>query len=52
MVRELDGLQDRLVALGDPDGELAGALDDRQQRLQDEGGPTAERLTEIAAELR
>ena len=51
-VRELSSLQDRLVALGDPDVEWQDALADRERWVEVHGGETAERLTRIATEMR
>ncbi|MCB0976234.1 MAG: hypothetical protein KDB02_02135 [Acidimicrobiales bacterium] len=50
-VRELSSLQDRLVALGDPDVEWQDALADRERWVEVHGGETAERLARIATEM-
>lgn len=51
VVRELDALQDRLVALGDPEADWADALGDHRRWIAEHGDEHAERLTRIAVEL-
>ncbi|MBX3314324.1 MAG: hypothetical protein KF906_08385 [Actinobacteria bacterium] len=51
VVRELDSLQDRLVALGDPDAEWSEAVRDHRRWIAEHGDEHAERLTGLAVEL-
>lgn len=51
VVAELEGLQDRLVALGDLDAEWADAVAAKQRWVVDRGEGDAVRLADIAEEL-
>ena len=50
-VRDLDALQDRLVALGDPDADWGSAMDDRRGWTDAYGSDRADRLEALAVEL-